>query len=224
MMSSERISSFSPTIEEPEPANKSEVIAAADFDLSSFFETPETDVVEARSEAEPLSENQQAATQPEIDLLVTLRNDAAESIGTITSKVTAQTFAVGADFTANIFSLLSSMAGSCGIFCGHALSTISSAGTGMQGLASMGGVSSPTFNIDRAGNFHLDGNIDTISRATGIPKADLLSGKYSPEDIFAVFLSAFGTGINNLFGFGLVEVIITCMFDCVSNRTATNNS
>lgn len=73
----------------------------------------------------------------------------------------------------------------------------------------------PGFSVYSKGNFHLNGNLDQLSRATEISKGDLLSGKYSAEDIFTKLFSKFGHGIWMMFGFGIIDNLAGCIFDAV---------
>jgi hypothetical protein len=186
----------------------SEVLNSDGFDLSTFFGL------------ESEEETSHAVDQPLPDLLLTLRNDSNESIATITAKVTAEKFAAGASLTSSIFSALGSIVGSCGVFCVHSLGAVAQAGSSLSGATGIGGLNMPGFSVDRHGNFHLDGNIDSLSRATGISKSDLLSGRFSAEDVLTRFFTVFGGNIGLVFGFGLAEMLIGCMFDCILPTTS----
>jgi hypothetical protein len=148
--------------------------------------------------------------------------------------VTASSFAAGASLTSSVFTALNSLVGSCGIFCVHSLGSLSkmpsllSGGAGVGGLggglaSSGGGFKMPNFRTDKHGNFHLDGNIDMLSRATGISKKDLMSGRFSAEDILVAFFSVFGDGIGAVFGLGIIESLVGGMFDSfLSNQSESS--
>ncbi len=176
-------------------------ILADEFDLDAFFE----------SEAPKATEEKN--TRPIPELLLTLRSDANEAITTIATSITAETFAAGASLTSTVFNALSSLAGSCGLFCMHSLGSLSQASTSLSGISSMSGLPTPSFGVDADGNFHLDGNIHSLAEMTGISPLDLRSGKFAAEDILSKFISVFGKNIGFVFGFGLIESIIDCMFD-----------
>jgi len=186
-----------------------------DFDLDAFFEADDANVAKKITEEsgkDDLMEELILPTLPE--LLVTLRDDANESIATLTTNITAESFAAGAALTTTVFSALGSLVGSCGVLCVHSLGAMGQATSGLSNASGLStGLSVPGFNVDSNGNFHLDGNIDTLSRSTGISKNDLLSGKFTAEDILSSFFSAFGSGLNAFLGVGLVGMLIGCMFD-----------
>ncbi len=189
-----------------------EKIESSDFfDLNAFFDSNDsTESSGVTAGQDNLDEDE----KNEADLLLTLLDESNESIATLTTKITAETFATGASLTSGVFSALGSIVGSCGIFCAHGLGSIAQVGSSGLGVApGVGGLNMPGFSVDGNGNFHLDGNIDSLSRATGISKNDLLSGKFSAEDILTAFFSVFGEGISYIFGFGLIGGIIDAIFD-----------
>lgn len=198
----------------------SEIIESQEFDLSVFFEEDTEGKHENNKEnAEDIPGIEQ---QPLPDLLITLKNVSNESITTITSKVTAETFKAGVSMTSTVFSALSSLVGSCGVFCAHSLGSLGQAGSNLAVNPGFSGIQMPNFGIDSKGNFHLKGNVDSLSKVTGISKSDLLSGKLSAENIFSTYFSIFGEGLGLTFGFGLVDKFIGCIFDCIlpqSNNT-----
>lgn len=196
----------------------------ADFDLDWFFgiEAEEEGKEEAnRAPGEivdlrkPEAESSSNEPLPTSDLLITLRGDADESIATLNSRVTAETFATGASLAANVFSTLGSIVGSCGVFCAHSLNSMAQAGNSLGQLSGLTGLSNslPGFNLDANGNWSLQGSLDSLSRATGLAKKDLLAGKFSVEDILMAFFSTFGEGASMMFGFGLVGGFIDMLFD-----------
>ena len=191
-----------------------EVIDSDEFDLSAFFDSEDEAQETTDDESDVVSATEQA--QPETpDLLVTLRGDANESIATLTTRITAESFAVGASLTSSVFSALGSLVGSCGLLCAHSLGALGQAGSGLFGASGLvGGLDMPNFSVDRYGNFHLDGTVNQLSKATGISSGDLLSGKFSAEDILGSFFAVFGESAGLLFGFGLFEILMGCMFDC----------
>lgn len=193
--------------------NDEELTFSDDFDVDAFFSNSEL--------------NEDSGTQDVLDdefadaeFLLTLRNDADEAITTISSNVTAENFAKGAVLATSVFSVLGSIIGSCGVFCAHGLGAVAQAGSSGLTMAGSTGLGMPGFNIDEHGNFHLDGNINSLSQATGISKSDLLSGKFSPEDILVTFFSAFGESMAMMFGVGLVEGIIDTVFDGLMPQAA----
>lgn len=199
-MNTELLHVFSPELEvHQNDANNDEWLKTNDaqseeFDLDSFFNV--------QSEKE---DSKKVETEP--DLLTTLKAASHESIVTLSSKITADTFAAGASMTSSIFSTLGSLVGSCGVFCAHGVGALAQAGGNLGSVA--GGMNMPGFSVDEHGHFKLDGNIDSLSKATGLSKGALLSGKLSAEDILSALFSAFGHGIHCLFGFGLID----CIFD-----------
>ncbi len=164
---------------------------SSEFDLDAFF-------------AED-ADDQPETTDVVPNLLLTLHTDSDEAIATLTKKVTAETFTKGVALTTSVFSALGSVIGSCGIFCAHGTFGLSSTG--------LGGNLASGFSVDSQGNYHLSGNLDTLSKSTGISKHNLLSGNYSAEDILTAFFSSFGGGISMMFGFGIVDGIIGGLFD-----------
>lgn len=190
--------------------NEDEIIdTTPSFNLDSFFD----DVDE---EEEP---NRNENAKP--NLLLTLRDDSNESISTISSKITAETFAVGATLTSGVFSALSSIVGSCGIFCSHTLGSLAqSSSIGLSGSLGLGGLDMPNFNIDSYGNFKIDDSIDSLSNATGVSKKDLMAGRYSTDDILSIFFNSFGQGISMIFCFGIIDELFNSIFDVfLSNNT-----
>lgn len=205
-MSAEHLGLFQPKLLPRPVANelklvdKETIIESKEFDLSSFFGTEE-----AREELE-------SVVSPQSNLFVTLKNDANESITTITTKVTAESFAAGASFTSNVLSALGALAGSCGVVCSHSLSALGKAGSGLSGVSGLASGTSSGFSMDNHGDFHLDGNLSALSKATGISKNDLVSGRFSSADILSRFLSVFGEDISLIFGFGMVKMFADCFF------------
>lgn len=217
------------TTTEIEPEEEFELPDANDAHLDAFFTEENKVEYEAKKQKEALSllvtgteedsnqlANQELATAPSsADFLLTLRDDATESIQTITSKVTADTFTAGMSLTAGIFSTLGSIIGSCGLVCAH-MGALASAGSsslgasaGFGGLGLGGsGFGNAGFSIDKYGNFHLSGSADSLSKATGIAKSDLLAGKFSVESLLASLTTMLGDGISHVFGFGLVAFLI----------------
>lgn len=188
-----------------------EVIDSEEFDLSAFFGFQD-EIMNDLDVAESVLPDEKQLPLP--DLLVTLRDDSNESITTLTTKITAESFATGASLTSGVFSALGSLVGSCGVFCAHSLGTLASAGSGLSG-----GLSVPGFSLDNQGNFHLDGSVDALSHATGISQEDLRADKFSAEDILTRFFSIFGEGMSLIFGFGCVGKLIDCFFESfISNE------
>lgn len=219
-MSEQLETSYSAVLEQNQISAPEEIDASDSFDLDLFFEKEEVSNPELKTQIDSSS----TIEVKEQDLLITLRDESNKSIATLSKKVTAESFALGASFTSGIFSTLTSMVGSCGVFCAHGIGALAQAGGNGLGLAApnLGGISSPGFSVDNKGNFRLDGNIDSLSKATGISKKNLLSGKFSAEDIFASFISAFGESLPAIFGFNLVTNIIDGIFDnFVSNTEAS---
>lgn len=165
--------------------NEAEIVDSNFFDLEAFFD--EKDVPES-----------------EADLLVTLRDDANNSIATLTSRVTAETFALGASLTSGVFSALGSLVGSCSGFCVHTLGSLANISNFSLG-SSFNGLSIPGFAID--------GNVAALSQITGISPEELLAGKFSAEDILLALFSNFGSGISLIFGVGFFEMICGNLFD-----------
>lgn len=189
-----------------------------EFDLFAFFgENKPTDKAEEET-GEVYQSKQTRAQTP--DLLVSLRDDANESIATLTTKVTADTFAAGASLTSSVFSALGSLVGSCGVFCAHSIGALGQAGSSLSGVSGLSGMRMPGFSVDEHGHFHLDGNIDSLSKATGFSKSDWIAGKYSAQDILTAFFSAFGEGIYCLFGFGLIDCLLDGLLPGISSKTA----
>lgn len=122
--------------------------------------------------------------------------------------------AAGLGSVGSVFSSLSSIIGACGPICAHTLGALGNAGSSL-GSAGVGfsGLNMPGFSVDKNGNFSLSGNVDSLANSLGISQADLLSGKYSSQDILYRLFSTFGEGIGLIFGFGLVEMLIDCLFD-----------
>lgn len=79
----------------------STLMKAKDFDLHAFFDSDEEeDGFVSKSDSHIDDQNE----EPKVpDLLVTLRNDANESIGTLTKKITSESFAAGASMTSSVF-------------------------------------------------------------------------------------------------------------------------
>lgn len=202
--------------------NANSLQSAETFDLDSFFSRAmgieDTDLFSENDEDLENPEDNAVAVMAEeskeSSLLQTLQNDASESIATVSTRITADTFAVGSAMTTSVFSALGSLVGSCGVFCAHGLSSIAQAGTSGLSLSTpaLGGVKMPGFSVDRFGNFSLEGDIDSLSQATGLSKNDLLAGKFSAEQILFSFFEAFGQGISMLFGFGLLDCIMDSLF------------
>lgn len=211
-----------------------ELEASEDFDLMSFFDE-EVEKLEGAAvqldKTTPVmqSPTEQITEQPQVpaveappvipDLLLTLRDDANESIATITTQVSAESFAAGASLTSSIFSTLGSLVGKCGVFCAHSLSALGQAGSGFTGSSALAGLSMPGFSIDSHGNFRMDGNVDSLSRATGISRADLLAGKFSADEILTRFFAAFGDGLGLMLGFGLLNSVVDCLFSAFLSPT-----
>lgn len=172
---------------------------SSEFDLNAFF----------AEDANPHSE----ATEVVPNLLLTLHNDSGEAIATLTKKITAETFTKGVSLTTSVFSALGSVVGSCGLFCAHGLGSMVQGGTSGLSGAGLGGNLASGFSVDSQGNYHLSGNLDTLSKNTGISKHNLLSGNYSAEDILTAFFSSFSGGVLMMFGFGIVDGIIGGLFD-----------
>lgn len=171
------------------------------FDLTQFFSEKDNEHEEALQLSAP-------------ELLVTLRDEAQQSITTLTTKITPASFATGVSLTSNVFSTLGSLVGSCGVFCAHSLSNIGSMSQGLSGAPGLAnGSTIPGFSVDKNGNVHIDGTVDSLSRATGISQRDLLSGKFSAANILMNFFSIFGEGMSFIFGFGLAETVLDCFFD-----------
>ena len=197
-----------------ESTEETKVVDSEEFDLGAFFSDSD-ESNDSRIEQDNEVPSNEAVLTPMPDLLVSLRDDANESIATFTIKVKAETFAAGASLTSSVFSTLGSLVGSCGVFCAHSFNALGQAGSALSGASGLaGGLNMPSFSVDDNGHFHLDGNIDSLSRATGISKGDLLTGKFSAENILTSFFSGFGEGICMIFGFGLVGTFIDCLFDC----------
>ncbi len=135
----------------------------------------------------------------------------------VDSRVTSGAFesALGAAAYAmsGLGSLLSSLCVACGAHGLSAVSAASQVGTGLGSASGIGGLGGFGFNTDGFGNFSLSGNLDALSGRTGISKADLLSGKFSADDIMVAFLSAFGEGMSLIFGFRLITGLIDAMFN-----------
>lgn len=181
------------------------------FDLDAFFDSDEAD----KTGSELKTQNQEKKS----DLLVILRNDANESIVKLTRKINPKNFARGISMTSGVFSALGSVVGSCGVFCAHGFGSIAEAGSSGFKFPSFSGLSTPGFNIDKNGNFTLDGNISTLSKLTGISQRDLLSGKFSADDILLTFFSEFGSGMSLVFGIGFFELMCSDFFDAFLPRS-----
>ena len=208
-----------PVESEPAPAvdpDDEELISADDFDLGSFFAKPVEHTLLQANNVEP-AEIAETATA---DLFVTLKDTAQESIVNLTKRVTADTFTTGAALTSQVFSSLGSFVGSCGLFCAHGLGAVAQAGSGMSGLSGLGGLGNPGFSVDTNGNFHLEGDVNTLAKATGISRRDLVSGKFSAAEILSAIFTSFGEGVSMLFGFGMVEGLIDSMFGSIMTKAA----
>lgn len=179
---------------------------SSEFDLDAFF-------------AED-ADDQPETTDVFPNLLLTLHNDSDETIATLTKKVTAETFTKGVALTTSVFSALGSVVGSCGLFCAHGLGSMVQGGTSGLSGTGLGSNLASGFSVDSHGNYHLSGNLDSLSRSTGISKHNLLSGNYSAEDILTAFFSSFGGGISMMFGFGIVDGIIGRLFDMFDSTPA----
>lgn len=176
-----------------------ESVDSSEFDLDAFF-------------AED-ADDQPETTEVVPNLLLTLHNDSDEAIATLTKKITAETFTKGVALTTSVFSALGSVVGSCGLFCAHGLGSIVQGGASGLSGGGLGGNLASGLSVDSQGNYHLSGNLDTLSKNTGISKHNLLSGNYSAEDILTAFFSSFGGGVSMMFGFGIVDGIIGGLFD-----------
>ncbi len=107
---------------------------------------------------------------------------------------------------------LMSIVGACGPLCFHTLRAVANAGSGFSmSTPGLGGVSMPGFNVDGNGNFTLSGNIDSLTKATGLSKDELIAGTYSVQEILTTFLSIFGEGMYQICGFGLIECLINSL-------------
>lgn len=108
---------------------------------------------------------------------------------------------------------MSSLVGSCGVFCAHSLSALTQVGnlSSVSGLA--GGLNSPSFRVDGNGNFHLDSNMNVLSKVTGIRNGNLLSGNFSTDRLLMNFSTMFGEGVHLFCGFGLIEVLFGALFN-----------
>lgn len=191
---------------------------ASDSNLNAFFtEENQIEYEAEKKQLQPLNlDSEKTANESTADFLLTLHDDATQSIKTITSKVTADSFSAGMTLTAGIFSSLGSLIGSCGLVCAHSLGALASAGSGGLGAsAGLGGLGfgsgiggQPGLSIDKYGNFHLSGSADALSKASGIAKSDLLAGRFSIESLLASLTSVLGDGISQVFGFGLIAFLI----------------
>ncbi len=120
--------------------------------------------------------------------------------------------AAGLGSVGSVFSSLSAIIGACGPICAHTLGALGNAGSSIGSVGA--GINMPGFSVDKNGNFSLSGNVDSLANNLDISKSDLLSGKYSAQDILYRLFSTFGESISLIFGFGLFEMLIDCMFDC----------
>jgi|GEM_PF-2119599 len=125
----------------------------------------------------------------------------------------------------SFISSLSGILGACGPICAHTLGALGSTGSSLGSAgASFSGLSGPGFSVHKNGNFSLAGNVDSLAENLGISRADLLSGKYSAQDILYQLFSSFGEGISLIFGFGLVECLIDTFFDGFLPQTTGSES
>ena len=193
--------------------------SADDFDLDNFFDedideeiedSVETELVKEQKAGKEITENKKDNT-----LLLSLRDESDEIITTYTTKISADAFNKSSAFVSSAASLFGSLIGSCGPICFHSPSSLANASPGISAATSMGGLGNiemPGFNIDKNGNFQLDGNIHSLSKLTGFSQKDLLSGNISADDIFASLFASFGEGISIAFGFGYIHSFIDMLF------------
>lgn len=126
--------------------------------------------------------------------------------------------AAGLGSVGSVFSSLSSIIGACGPICAHTLGALGNASSSMGSFGA--GIDMPGFSVDKNGNFSLSGNVDSLAHNLGVSKSDLLSGKYSAQEILYRLFSTFGDSVSLVCGFGLVETLIDCMFDCFLPNTS----
>lgn len=211
----ENISETAEDLEYKSPEADEEIESSDFFDLDSFFdeEIDEEKTLTTNILNKDEQPNILEAKTPTSDLLMSLQEDSNESITTLNSRVSAETFAAGASLASGVFSALQSIVGSCGVVCAHSLTSLAKIGNPLGVTPGLGNLNMPGFNINSNGFFNLSGDIDSLSNATGFSKKDLLSGKYSAEEILMAFFSSFGESISMMFGFGLVGGIVNGLFD-----------
>ncbi len=146
-------------------------------------------------------------------LLEQLQNMAQQTEETFSERVTVESFNKGVQMVGGLVSLFGQLAASCGPLCLHALSGASSlasaggAGGISSGFAGLGSVSSG-LSFDGAGNVSFSGSVDDLSWQTGVSKSDILSGKFSSDDLLARLVEGFGNGAAHLLGFGLIDIFV----------------
>jgi hypothetical protein len=189
--------------------------ALEDIDQSLFFiddyiDAPKEDVVLEPDEDSPLFVDWLSATvvtEDDEELLPAFKK--AQQEGAKVAKQLELVNAVGLSGVGQLFSSLSGIIGSCGVACFGGLAHAASAGTsGLSAASGLGSLGMPGLSVDEHGHIRFEGSLDSLSSATGLSKADLLSGKFSINDILMRFFSVFGEGVCNVFGFGLIECLI----------------
>ncbi len=203
-----------------EVGDEDELLNVETFDLTSFFEKSQEERIDENIDDIQAIDAQKSLEPKEVNLLLSLRDDSGKLVQSFSTKVSAEAFNKTSSFMSGAALLMNSLLGSCGVICAHSLAALGQAGSGLPelpGLAS--GLNMSGFSVDDQGNFHLDGNIDTLSNTTGISKEDLLAGKFSADDILISYFSTFAEGVGILFGFGLVGKLFDCFFDSFLPKT-----
>lgn len=194
---------WSPETKPPHAENEEQPLTdVTDFDLNSFF------AAELGSEDAPS------------EVVATLRQKSLEVVETFLHTVTADTFERSSMFLTGALSLLGNLIGSCGPLCAHTLSAVAQTTNGLSGLPGLGGVSIPGLSLNGNGSFRLEEDLNNFSAATGISQTDILSGKYSAEQLLAAFFSSVGDGVAHLFGFGIINTFADLIFESFMPQTA----
>jgi len=185
--------------------SEDEALTVDTFDFDAFFD-----------EEEAGSDDVLETSNPDlINLKETLAAESEQIVSTFTTKVSRDTFEKSSQYVSGVASVFSGLIGSCGPLCMHGLAGAMQAP--VSGLSASG---VPGLSFDGNGGFSLSGDVDSLSRATGFSRGDLLSGKYSAEQVLAALFDSFGEGFGMLFGFGLINSLADMFFDSFMPSTA----
>lgn len=189
-----------------ETENLEEEEADEEFSLEDFFAETE--------QSEAIGDNTNKVETG--GFLTSLIEETEKNRQSIIPKLNFGDIAKGLSFTGSFFNMLGNFGGTCGVVCAHTLagagSAIGNVGSSMPlaglGPMSLGSNNPFGFNVDANGNYSLSGNIDELSKKTGLSKSDLLSGKYTADDIFLSFVHSITNGFCQVFCFGIVNTLV----------------
>jgi hypothetical protein len=193
-----------PEMEETRPDQLHATPEAA-FDIDAYF-----DGLNAQSTP--------VFTRYETNLIAQLTGTAAQTIQDMPQKVTAERYKRGTQMAGSLMAAAGSLFGAaCGgaacLLHGHGIAGMSSAVGQSMGSGIGAGMGGFGFTTGSDGSFRLEGDVHSLSRATGIRASDLASGKYSADDILSRLFAVMGEGFLSMFGLGLVGGFIDMLFN-----------